>query len=33
MRISLMQENQGILVDATSIDNNEGAIILQYDHL
>lgn len=28
MKISLLQENIGILVDASSIDNNEGSVIL-----
>lgn len=28
MRISLIQENTGIIVDASSIDNNEGSVIL-----
>ncbi len=32
MRVTLLT-NEGILVDATSIDNNEGAVLLDYDKL
>ncbi len=31
MRISLVNEKDGILVDGSSIDNDEGAVYLEYE--
>ena len=33
MRVSLVNEKDGIIVDGTSIDNNEGAVLLSFDSL
>jgi hypothetical protein len=33
MRVSLVNEKDGIIVDGTSIENNEGAVLLSFDSL
>ena len=33
MRVSLVNEKDGIIVDGTSIDNDEGAVLLSFDSL